>query len=203
MKSFLTLLLLIIAISAVPALAATLDSQYIVVLGESAPSSDAILGANFAASMKGTVAVTFSSAIDTQLYREITDEELGSKTFVIINGEDREVRIIGTSNAAAAADTYFSRMGFETQLITSPSREDLLVDAPETTAGTDIDAEVETAVQPQDVVDEIIQPLEAAPTVRAEANADGINADTQDNGTSQEPQQGVFSRVISWFRGLF
>lgn len=210
MKSWLSLLTIILVISAVSAFAAA-DGQYVVVLGRDAPSSDAVIGANFAASMKATLGVTFTSAIDTDLYAQ--DAELGSRTFVVIDGEERKIRILGTSNAAAAAESYFQRLGFDTELRAATGLEDLLVD-PSTVEDADQDA--------QDADDEIdadagdIIKVAANVTTNQTAFLEATDDPEQDDSAQDadlppsdplpqiEPQErSVFSRVLSWFKELF
>lgn len=196
MKSALTVLFLILAVSALPVLAAT-ESQYLVVVGSSAPASDVVLGANFAASMKGTLGVTFSSAIDTDLYAQISEEELRAKTVVVIDGDEREVRILGTSNAAAAADAYFARQGFETVIITSAEREDVLVEQDQPAAQPEPQPEPEP--EPQENPRE--EPAEQAVILEAE-----VQQPAQDIPVAvpaPRENNGLFSRIANWFKSIF
>lgn len=198
MKYFLALILVLFAATAQ---AATMESQYLVVVGEDAPTSDVILGANFAASMKGTVAVTFSSAIDTDLYREIADEELASKTIVVIDGTDRQVKILGTSNAAAAADVYFTRQGFATEMIAQPTREDVLVDPQPPQVVRTVQTPAEQIVEA--TVEDMETPVDPVPILQPQA-AVANNVETTVETNAEAPRtESVFARVLTWFRGLF
>lgn len=180
--------------------AQTIESQYVVVVGENAPATDVILGANFAASMKGTVGVTFSSAIDTEIYQQITDEELARKTIVVIDGEEREVRILGTSNAAAAAEIYFNRQGFATEQITQPSPEDVLVNPIEPASAEPV-VPVQVTAPVEEIINETIEIIETRVDPQPILQPD--LSETVEPAERAPSEQNVFSRVARWFRNLF
>jgi hypothetical protein len=189
-------IMLVFLIAIVFVSASTLPSQYIVVIGERAPASDAVIGANFAASMKASVGVTFSSALDTQLYETITEQELASKTIVVIDGESRKVRILGTSSVVEVANTYFTRQGFTVDEVTSPDRVDVLLQPPitapvqiipEDIIEEPIDARIEDSQTPVPSPDEAVEEP-TAPAVPPVA----------------EPETpGLLKRVWQWFAGWF
>jgi putative cell wall-binding protein len=81
------------------AYAASLSSaQYIVVVGEGSTTADVVIAANFAASAKATLGVTFVSALDTE-YAQLDDRS--GKTIVIIMGKN--VQVTGSGDAAVLA----------------------------------------------------------------------------------------------------
>src|SRR5438046_3044691 len=122
MKLFLAVLLFLLATSVV----AEIEQPYLIVVGKDAPASDVVLGANFAAYIKGTIGVTFSSALDS----DMTNPDFNGMTIVVIDGKDNLVKIIGTSNAAAAANIYFTQKGFKVREIAYPTKDDVIVSAP-------------------------------------------------------------------------
>jgi hypothetical protein len=190
------LFLVLFLITIAGALAALEDEQYIVVVGASAPASDVVIAANFVASMKATLGVTFVSALDTDVARI---ENYNGKTIVVIDGKNREAKIFGTSNAAAVANTYFSRQGFdvesestareenvgvETEEIPPPSKP-IVPPALDEEIGIDIPAIVNTSLNVTVPVNPVVEGVpEALPPAR-------------------ERTPGVFKRVWTWFSGWF
>jgi len=111
-------------------------SPYLVVVGKTAPASDVIIAANFAASMKGSVAVTFQSAIDQDVRGKLTLNDLTSKTVVVVNGKEKVVKILGGLHDDAWDNSreYFKRQGFAvTEIGTGYSLDDLLLNPPQDT----------------------------------------------------------------------
>jgi len=204
MKSIIVVLFLLLA---APALAATSDAKYLIVVGATAPASDVVLGANFAASMKANTGITFTSAIDTDAYASITS--LAGKTIIVINGKEKRIKILGSNSQAAQ---YFREQGFSVAEIASPVKEDLLLQTPvPATKPAVIDERPEEAPdtqdektpepQEQDVPQEpakepekpLLQPKDSEP----------VQDEPMPEVLTQSDTPGLFSRIWGWFAGLF
>lgn len=187
------LFVVLFLISVAGALAALEDEQYIVVVGVSAPASDVVIAANFVASMKATLGVTFVSALDVDAAK-IGDYD--GKTVVVIDGRNREVKIFGTSNAAAVANTYFTRQGFDVE---SESRAE------------DEDIEVEVAKIPpptSPIVPPVSEEIDLPTIVNVSLNTTAViepepPVALPKTQPVQEPRPGIFKKVWRWFTGWF
>ena len=191
-------LVCLLAISVVQA-----ESYYIVV-GETAPVTDVITGANFAASMRASTGVTFRSALDTEIHDELTSFD--GKTIAVIDGKN--IRVLGSGSVASAAEDYFEGQGFSVERVASPSNSDLLVGP----APQKINAHVDETDAPVAIVDEIEVPdvEEFVPEEIIEIEEynkeleQAANVTIQETVQSQEPEKpGVFTRVWRWIKGLF
>lgn len=204
-------LLLLLAMSvATSAFAATGD--YYVVVGEDSPASDVITGANFAASMKGSVAVTFQSAIDKELYPALSVETMKYQLFVVIDGND--VALVGglRGDAWDAAKLYFERKGFSVDEISSGySPADVLLEPlPDDSSRSESDgtdnSDDDVTIELPDVEDEdVTAPLDEVDSILA---VDGDQDDSADDGvgsveSTPEPKRGIFKRFWGWLAGVF
>jgi hypothetical protein len=186
------LFMLLFSITAAGAFAA-LDEQYIVVVGKNAPSSDVVIAANFAASMKATLGVTFAPTLD----EDANKVDFSGKTVVVIDGRNREVKIFGTSNAAAVASSYFTRQGFD-------------VEMESTAEGDDIIVERETIPPPPPLQRPNVTNITSAGNATNITEALlGIPADVREPSAPVPPapepeqQQGIFRKAWTWISSLF
>jgi hypothetical protein len=184
--------------------------QYIVVVAADAPASDVVLGANFAASMKGSTAVTFASAIDTDARARLSSVQY--RTIVVIDGRNKKVKVLGESDTADAAELYWERQGFAVQRIRSPVLDDVLVVASAPTDDAAVDAQVDEEIVvtgPQPVTfdppeerkeqDDVDASAESAVT----AGASEPSPPPAPSPVSEPEEPGFFARVFAWFGNLF
>jgi len=201
----LAILLLLLATSVSAA-----TGDYYVVVGEDSPASDVITGANFAASMKGSVAVTFQSAIDKDLYPELSSSTMKYQLFVVIDGND--ITIVGGNKGDAwdAAKLYFERKGFDVKEISSgyTPADVLLESLPEVTPGSDDtdSSDDDVKIELPDLEDEdVTAPLDEVDSILA---VDDTQDDSPDDSVrsvepTPEPKPGVFRRFWGWLSGIF
>jgi hypothetical protein len=184
------------------ALAATLDSyENIIIVGEHAPAADVVIGANFAASMKATSGTVFQSSLDTDAYEQLTD--LDDKTIVVINGEQDWIRIIGSGTLADQAEQYFEDQGFDVQMITNPTRGDLLVAVKEDNQNSP--SQTETPENNEQSKPEPTEQAPQSPIISPQAQEIGNQErnENQGNMTVEPKQPNVVVRIWHWFAGLF
>lgn len=188
-------------------------AQYLVVVGKTAPASDVIIAANFAASMKGSAAVTFQSAIDEDLRAKLSLGDLHSKTVVVVNGGKKTVRILGGLHDDAWDNSreYFRRLGFVVAEVDSGyTLDDLLLTPPEVPTPVVAPppalepAPVELNETKNDTLKETPKenPVLENKTEKPKPTPEQL-AEQNPTIAPEPPKQGFFVRVWSWFASLF
>lgn len=203
-------LLLLLAMSVATSVSAATGDYYVVV-GEDSPASDVITGANFAASMKGSVAVTFQSAIDKEIYPELSTETMKYQLFVVIDGND--ITLVGglRGDAWDAAKLYFERKGFSVNEVASGySPADVLLeplpDASPSSGSDDSAGSDDVRIELPELEDEdVTAPLDEVDSILA---VDDTQDDSPDDSVrsvepTPESKRGVFKRFWGWLAGIF
>jgi len=189
-------------------------SQYTIVVGADSPATDVITGANFAASMKASVAVTFVSAIDTDIYPTLTADGMNGRLFVVIDG--KRVRMVGglQGDVRDAAEAYFKGQGFTVeQVFTRYTPEDILLHPPQAGPGNATGTapsetpSLDVPPPPQDTSDNETVAINAQVNNlnTGDANAGGNQNNENTTSPSLPPpqRQGFFASFWSWLKGLF
>ena len=204
-----TFLLIVLLLLCTVGAHASLNDQYLVIVGASAPASDVVIAANFVASMKGSVAVTFSSALDQDAYEKLRDEDLVYKTVVVINGKTRTVKILGKGMVADTAEQYFDDQGFATITVETPVRADLLAATPKPVVKPEVEASAVNAPQKNTSPPNIPKPIIAEKPIVAEPEQEDavlvIDKPEQEAPPAPAPPEnpGAMSRLWRWFIDLF
>jgi hypothetical protein len=252
-SSFLIVSLLFLLIAVVPVYAidnSLTSADYIVAVSASAPSTDVIAAANFAASMKASYAVTFKSALDTDLSRVVVDD-FEKNTIVLMDAKDKRALIVQGSAVASSeflqvAGDYLSEQGFDVSTFvtgvpyagrgkyerSAHYTKGYLVSAADLSfpiepkkglvkmlVPRELDVDGEIVLDETSVKNNTDDEQEMPPRARADETmpvtiaVDGAGEDQ--SLTSQVPpapeertrapveKSGVFTRVWSWFAGLF
>lgn len=200
-------ILAILVLALLPAALAATPSYYTVV-DDDAPASDVVSAANFAASMKGSVAVTFSGKLASDM-EGMTGAQLQDSVIVVFDG--RDARILRGGNPAfdaqfddvvEASQIYLDRQGFDVTVGTASPAEFGSSDDADSDGGAAGEAEPEA-------------PETTAParntTNTTQQDADDLVVEVQAPQEQELPppapeapeEPGVFSRMWRWFAGIF
>jgi hypothetical protein len=212
MKSPVLLLPAVIVLVCAATLVAATPS-HVIVLGEDSPASDAIAGANFAASAKASTQATYTSMLDSEAYETYNDAQARELSIVVIDGKTAR-----TNDRTAKA--YFEDQGFA--VVSIEDREDLLVtfqpvlvdgdgadDAAEDSASDDAtdDATAETTTAEDTPAPVLIAESENAPIEPVVVPVETPAADDAvvDNAppTAETPRPSAWGRFVGWFKRLF
>jgi len=190
-----TLAILFLVLLALPIVSASGGTGYYFVVQSDAPTTDVLTGVNFAASMKGSVAVTFSSALD----------KAPADAIVAVYVDGKSVRIVGDGEVAEAAKIYFTRQKFS---VTSDAKEVIVKPSKDSSS----DDEKKDMVPPQSPKEEEIDPIDAVDDSDKDSRADDdAIADSAVNAPPayvppapvQEEERSFFGKIAAWFKGLF
>jgi hypothetical protein len=185
-----TFLVAIASVSAAPA--------YWTVFDDAGAASDVVNGANFAASMKATVGVSFTGMTESQA--TASNQDVDDLFVVRLHGTTAEISY-GTDNAfdevADVARTYLRDQGFSVTVSDTPQENrEAPTRAPPTTAPT----ENPTPKPKNDVIENanavLVPPPQPLPTPVADPQPQAPEPEV-------EEQPGFFTRLWTWFVDIF
>lgn len=203
---------ILLALLLVPLVAAHGHPEYWTVVYDDASASDVVSAANFAASMKGSVAVDFTGKTFSQARDAMLTQELDETFIVIFDGTEATIMADGFSQVTQASRTYLERQGFSVDVVQPDESFFLPEQNEEEPEVCPMDAKVcpdgSTVGRDPDNCEEFLPCPEepVAQDVTSGAEKDIDEDDHQPMPLPEDPEDtgpNVFVRVWQWFTGIF